>query len=163
MGLVLGRQRGRSDKAAALRIDLKARVERYLDLGPDDLVVLNEIGCFDPGCPDMQTVIMLMRAGEPSRAAMIGAPMNEVTEQDLEVAAASLLGTAGLPRSVEALSAQTSALLTQDVASNLPCGWRLQPAVNCISSLYLKKCCGFATNRSPAIRTMTQPCSTEML
>lgn len=95
MGLVLGRQRARSDEAAALRADLKSRVGRYLDLRFDDLVILNEIGCFDPGCPDMQTVIMLMRAGEPSRAAMIGVPMIDVTEQDLEVAAASLLGTAG--------------------------------------------------------------------
>ena len=95
MGLTLGRQRGRSEKTSALRTDLKARVEHYLDLGPDDVVVLNEIGCFDPGCPDMQTVIMLLRAGAPSRAAMIGLPMTDVTEQDLEVAAASLTRRSG--------------------------------------------------------------------
>ena len=47
---------------------------------------MNEIACADPGCPDTETVILLMRAGQPTRALKIGKPIEAVTDADIGVA-----------------------------------------------------------------------------
>ena len=39
-----------------------------LGLGEDDTVTVNEIACTDPACPGIETVILVMRAGEPTQA-----------------------------------------------------------------------------------------------
>lgn len=83
--------RWRSSVEAALRADLKARIARSLRVGENDAVTVNQIACADPGCPDAETVILLMRAGKPARAYKLSMPMTEVTETDLDIAASALL------------------------------------------------------------------------
>lgn len=51
--------------------------------------VVNEIICNDPGCIGTETVILLMRPRQPTRAVKVLKPMAEVTELDIHLALAS--------------------------------------------------------------------------
>lgn len=54
----------------------------------DAVVKVNEIVCADPACPGMETILLLMPAGLPSRAVKVGKPMAEVTDDDVRQALA---------------------------------------------------------------------------
>ena len=69
---------------AAVRAGLKIRIRRIFGLDDDDVVVVNEIACFDPTCADAATVIMIMRPGEPTRGVTSPRPMAEITDVDVE-------------------------------------------------------------------------------
>jgi hypothetical protein len=75
-------------KERADRAGLKARIERIFGLGETDVVVVNEIACLDPGCADVETVILVMRTGEPTRAVKSASPMAEITDIEIECLAA---------------------------------------------------------------------------
>ncbi|SEO82239.1 hypothetical protein SAMN04487843_10489 [Methylobacterium sp. ap11] len=79
--------RARASAQAAARKDLAERTRRILALAEEDALSVNEIACADPGCPDTETVILLMRAGEPTRAIKIAKPMEAVSEIDVLAAA----------------------------------------------------------------------------
>lgn len=66
-------------KAEADRIKRLARP--YLAGG--SCLSVNEILCLNPACPDLETVILVMREGAKTRAYKVQKPMAEVTEQDL--------------------------------------------------------------------------------
>ncbi len=69
MGFVsLKALRQRSAAQAEMRAALKVQLLEALGLGAGDAVTVNEIACADPGCPDMETIVLLMRSGEPTRA-----------------------------------------------------------------------------------------------
>lgn len=74
--------RTRSAERSALSARLKAEFAAALDLGPGDALVVNEIACADPGCPDIETVVLVMRAGEPTRAIRVRRPMETVSVAD---------------------------------------------------------------------------------
>jgi hypothetical protein len=68
----------------------KAAIERIKDLSrsvfqghPDTAFAVNEIACNDPGCPGIETVILVMEPGAKTRACKVQKPLNDVTEQDL--------------------------------------------------------------------------------
>ncbi len=63
--------------------EIKACVLRQLGLGEDCAVTISEIVCPDPGCPDLETVILIMRRGERTRALKIRKPLAAVTELDV--------------------------------------------------------------------------------
>jgi hypothetical protein len=73
---------------SAERVEIAARLKRdlmaALDLGEADALAVNEISCPDPGCPDMETVVLVMRAGEPTRALRIRCPMEAVGPADID-------------------------------------------------------------------------------
>ena len=51
---------------------------------PDDTAfAVNEIVCADPGCPGIETVVLVMEPGAKTRAYKIPKPLDEVTEQDI--------------------------------------------------------------------------------
>ena len=75
--------RARSAERSALAARLKESIALHFDLGPDDAIAVNEIACADPGCPDMETIVLLMRAGEPTRALRLRKPMETVDEADI--------------------------------------------------------------------------------
>lgn len=75
--------RARSAERAAAAARLKAEIASALRLGPDDALSVNEIACADPGCPDMETIVLVMRAGRPTRALRIRRLMDEVNADDL--------------------------------------------------------------------------------
>lgn len=55
-------------------------VRAALMLDEDATVSVNEIDCGQPGCPDLETVILVRRAGTPTDAAKIHAGMRDVDE-----------------------------------------------------------------------------------
>jgi len=64
-------------KAAAER--LKGQVRTLLSLDETVAVAVNEILCADPACPGSETVILVMKPGEKTRAYKLQMPMDEVT------------------------------------------------------------------------------------
>lgn len=49
-------------------------------------LTVSEIACLDPSCPGTETVILVMQPGRRTRAAKIGKPIPEITEQDVRSA-----------------------------------------------------------------------------
>jgi hypothetical protein len=71
-------------KGAADRIKIWAR--EALSLSDDDAVTVSEINCRYPGCPGVETAILVMRAGAPTRMFRIACRLAEVRRADLETA-----------------------------------------------------------------------------
>jgi hypothetical protein len=73
---------------SAERAEIAARLKRdlivALGLGQADALAVNEISCPDPDCPDMETVVLVMRAGSPTRALRIRCPMEAVGPADID-------------------------------------------------------------------------------
>lgn len=78
--------RARVRAQASARQALAERARWVLALAEDDALSVNEIACADPGCPDTETVILLMRVGQPTRALKIAKPIEAVTEADIAAA-----------------------------------------------------------------------------
>jgi hypothetical protein len=75
--------RARSAERAASSARLKEALVSAFQLDPADALSVNEIACADPGCPDMETIVLVMRAGEPTRALRIRTPMDAVTADQI--------------------------------------------------------------------------------
>ncbi|MBM4375550.1 MAG: hypothetical protein FJ095_10730 [Deltaproteobacteria bacterium] len=65
---------------------MKAAARSLFDAGEDDAVVVNELQCTEPGCPPIETVVALLRAGSAPRQVKVHKPAVEVTQEDLRVA-----------------------------------------------------------------------------
>ena len=76
--------RARSAERAEIAARLKRELIAAFDLGEADALAVNEISCPDPGCPDMETVVLVMRAGAPTRALRIRCPMEAVGPADID-------------------------------------------------------------------------------
>ena len=70
-----------ADDAPRRRVEAWAR--EAAALGAEDVVKANEIRCPDPACPGFETVILIMRAGQRTRAVKIDKPIAEVTLADV--------------------------------------------------------------------------------
>lgn len=68
-------------KAAAER--LKTQVRELLGLPETAAIAVNEIICADPACPGSETVILVMKPGEKTRAYKLQMAMAEVTLEAL--------------------------------------------------------------------------------
>ncbi|ACL56097.1 hypothetical protein [Methylobacterium nodulans] len=89
MGFVsLKAWRARAAANAARIAELKEQLIPGLGLGPEDSLTVSEIACADPGCPDVETVVLVMRAGERSRAIRIPRALHEVDDADINAACA---------------------------------------------------------------------------
>ena len=69
------------DKQAVDRVKEFARLA--LQVSADTAFAVNEIACNDPGCPGIETVILVMEPGQKTRALKIAKPLDEVIEQDI--------------------------------------------------------------------------------
>ncbi len=69
------------DREGVERVKEMARAA--LQASPDTAFAVNEIACNDPGCPGIETVILVMEPGKKTRALKIQKPLDEVTEQDI--------------------------------------------------------------------------------
>jgi hypothetical protein len=69
------------DKQAVDRVKDLARAA--LRVSPDTAFAVNEIACTDPGCPGIETVILVMEPGQKTRALKVAKPLNAVMEQDI--------------------------------------------------------------------------------
>lgn len=75
--------RARSAAQAEASAALKARLIAALALGPEDALAVNAIACADPGCSDLETVVLVMRVGEPTRALKIRRAIAAVDPADV--------------------------------------------------------------------------------
>jgi len=63
---------------------LKACVAALMDLSDKDTIMLAELACHDPGCPDLETVITVIRTDRRRFELRFPAAMMNVTEADLQ-------------------------------------------------------------------------------
>jgi len=75
------RQRPEGNRAAIARV--KAYVRDRFKLGPDDVVMVNELECSLPGCPPLETIIAFWTEDAQRRHYKIFKPVREVVEDDL--------------------------------------------------------------------------------
>ena len=68
----------------------KQAIDRVKDLAraalrgsPETAFAVNEIACNDPGCPGIETVILVMEPGQKTRVLKVTKPLDEVMEQDI--------------------------------------------------------------------------------
>ena len=69
----------------AIRV-LKSAARELFGAGENDAIVVNQLQCTEPGCPPVETVVALLRAGQSPRQVKIHKPATEVTEDDLRSA-----------------------------------------------------------------------------
>lgn len=62
---------------------LKSQTRALLGLADEVVVAVTELACREPGCPDIETVVAVLKAGEKPWTARIHKPIPEVTGQDL--------------------------------------------------------------------------------
>lgn len=72
----------RAEKAAIERVKAHARAL----LGDEASLAVNEIACNDPGCPGVETVILVMEPGRRTRAVKVQKALEDVTEADVRAA-----------------------------------------------------------------------------
>ena len=77
----------RTDPEAVERV--KAWVRAALGSG-DAALAVNEIACTDPSCPGVEKIILVMEPGRRTRACKVGKSLDDVTEQDIRDALASM-------------------------------------------------------------------------
>ena len=70
-------------EAKVLSERLKAQVRELLGLPEMAAIAVNEIICADPACPGSETVILVMKPGEKTRAYKLQMAMAEVTAEAL--------------------------------------------------------------------------------
>ena len=56
--------------------------------GPHDVISVNELACPEVGCPPRETVIIVMKGGQPCKA-VVHKAMKDVTEADVVAAFAA--------------------------------------------------------------------------
>lgn len=78
----------RSDARRAATRSLKELARELFPAEPDDVVMVNELACSEPGCPPVETVVALLRTGHEPRQIKVHKPVVEVTRADLEAALA---------------------------------------------------------------------------
>jgi len=69
-------------RATAIR-QLKQLARELFEAAEDDAIVVNELKCTEPGCPPVETVIALLRAGQPPRQVKVHKAVVDVTDADL--------------------------------------------------------------------------------
>jgi len=65
---------------------MKTWVREALALSEDSVVTISEVNCRDPGCPDVETAILVMIPGLPTRMIRIARPLAEAQFADLMAA-----------------------------------------------------------------------------
>ncbi|GJE14422.1 hypothetical protein [Methylobacterium longum] len=75
--------RARSAERAEIAARLKRELAQALALGGADALAVNEIACADPGCPDMETIVLVMRADEPTRGLRVRKPLDAVGAEEI--------------------------------------------------------------------------------
>lgn len=60
------------------------RAEILKRINGEAAVTVSEIDCGDPACPGLETIILIMRQGEPTRALKIAKGVDEIEPADIE-------------------------------------------------------------------------------
>lgn len=80
----LFRRRSQASKPRAGAADqVRAWAASILDLPAEAVVKASEIACTDSACAGVETIILVLKPGEPTRAYKVAKAIDEVTEPDL--------------------------------------------------------------------------------
>jgi hypothetical protein len=82
---LFSRRNGSSARTDAV-LELTLQVRAMLDVDDDAVVSISEHDCGDPECGGWQTVILVLRPGQPTTAVRIAKPSESVTRDDLSEA-----------------------------------------------------------------------------
>lgn len=74
--------------------EIKAWVRAQFDLPDEVVVAVTELACRDDGCPDIETVIGIMRPGEKVETYRIHKPVAEIEANDVSAALAKFRSSA---------------------------------------------------------------------
>lgn len=74
----------KADPEAVRRV--KSWAAAILAVSEDTAFAVNEIACNDPGCPGVETIILVMEPGRKTRACKVLKALDDVTEQDVREA-----------------------------------------------------------------------------
>jgi hypothetical protein len=69
----------KTNRLLAKSTEIKAWVRQLFELPPDTPLTVAELACRNEGCPDIETVIGIMRTGEPIQTIRVHMTMSEVT------------------------------------------------------------------------------------
>jgi len=69
-------------RSSAMRA-LRAKAHTLFEAADDDVVIVNELTCTEPGCPPIVTIVAHLRVGSEPRQVKIHKPVVEVAEEDL--------------------------------------------------------------------------------
>jgi hypothetical protein len=64
------------------------RARSLFSAEPDDVIMVNELACTEPGCPPVETVVALLRTGHEPRQVKVHKAAVDVSRADLEAAIA---------------------------------------------------------------------------
>jgi hypothetical protein len=67
-------------------LELTLQVRAILDVDDDAVVSISEHDCGEPECGGLQTVILVLRPGQPTKAVRIAKPSESITRNDLSEA-----------------------------------------------------------------------------
>ena len=62
---------------------IKAWVKEILELEHHVAVSVTELACRDEGCPDVETVVGVLRSGKPIQTLRVHLPISEITRESL--------------------------------------------------------------------------------
>lgn len=74
---------GRPSNAAAVR-RIKSWVREAAGLGDDCTVMVSELRCREPGCPEIETVVAVMRAGQAGRKVTFECAIDQLSRDMVE-------------------------------------------------------------------------------
>lgn len=66
-------------RQAAQLADLKNQTRQLLDLADDDIVLVRQLDCTEPGCPPVETVIAVLPPTGTTRRWTLHHPIDEIT------------------------------------------------------------------------------------
>jgi hypothetical protein len=88
IGQDLFRSAPQPDREAMRRV--KDWAAQCLLLGEEDNVMVTELRCHEPGCPPLETVIAVLRRGQPTVQAKVHRAAASLTLADVQAACAAL-------------------------------------------------------------------------
>jgi hypothetical protein len=92
IALPMGRRVQRTGYPRAVQ-ELKLQTQKLLGLSDDVTVSVSELTCREPGCPDVETLVAILRDGEKPIIARIHKSIPDVTLDELKAAFDLGLGT----------------------------------------------------------------------
>jgi hypothetical protein len=92
IALPMGRRVQRTGYPQAVQ-ELKLQTQKLLGLSDDVTISVSELTCREPGCPDVETVIAILRDREKPIIARIHKSIPDVTLDELKEALDLRLGT----------------------------------------------------------------------
>ncbi|MEU2715508.1 hypothetical protein [Streptomyces sp. NPDC007205] len=81
----LGSRPGPPGPSPQLR-ELKGTVRALLALDDDTAVMIRQLACTEPGCPPLETVVVVLPMEGAARRWTLHRPADEITEDDLRAA-----------------------------------------------------------------------------